>query len=99
MTLALDQTRKGPAGHVVLDISGMTCAACASRVENALGKVPGVAKAEVNLALERADIAVGAALPKALVEAVERAGYGAHVRGGSTADRRRAEEAREARET
>ena len=69
MTMTLDQANKS---HVVLDISGMTCAACASRVENALGKVPGVSKAEVNLALERADVAAGAALPKALVEAVEK---------------------------
>jgi Cu+-exporting ATPase len=48
--------------RLVLDIEGMTCAACASRVERALGKVPGVASARVNLALERAEIE-GAAAP------------------------------------
>ena len=86
------------AGHVVLDISGMTCAACAGRVEGALGKVPGVARAEVNLALERADVALkgDGASPEALIEAVTRAGYGAHSRGGSASERRLAEEQREA---
>ena len=87
-----------PAGHVVLDISGMTCAACATRVEGALDAVPGVAHAEVNLALERADVVLKAeaASTDALIEAVTRAGYGAHLRGGSAAERRRAEEQREA---
>lgn len=41
------------ANHVVRDITGMTCATCAARVEAALGKVPGVPGATVNLALER----------------------------------------------
>jgi copper chaperone CopZ len=44
--------------HVVLDIGGMTCAVCATRVEAALQQVPGVAQATVNLALERADVAL-----------------------------------------
>ena len=35
-----------------LDIGGMTCAACAGRVERALARVPGVADASVNLATE-----------------------------------------------
>ena len=38
-----------------LDISGMTCAACAGRVERALRAVPGVTEASVNLATERHD--------------------------------------------
>ena len=61
-----------------LGISGMTCASCAGRVEKALGRMPGVTRATVNLALERADVAFDpgqTALP-ALVEAVEKAGYG-----------------------
>jgi Cu+-exporting ATPase len=106
MMLTLETTEKPVAdpavrgGHVVLDISGMTCAACAGRVETALGKVPGVTRAEVNLALERADVAVppGGATTQALVEAVERAGYGAEPRAGSAAARRLAETEREARE-
>src|SRR5882672_6492710 len=83
--------------HVVLDITGMTCAACASRVETALAKVPGVAQASVNLALERADVALRLGMPpEALVAAVESIGYGAHPRARSAAERRRDEEAREA---
>ena len=43
-----------------LDISGMTCAACAGRVERALRAVPGVTEASVNLATERARVHGGA---------------------------------------
>ena len=61
-----------------LDIEGMTCASCATRVEKALNKVEG-ASAEVNYATERATI-TGARLDhKALLEAIEYAGYGAHL--------------------
>jgi Cu+-exporting ATPase len=102
MTVALDikPSSRRPAAepeHVVLDIAGMTCAACAGRVEAALEKVPGVADATVNLALERADVAVRSreANAQALIAAVERAGYGAHARAGSAAERRREEEERE----
>ncbi|MBL8668528.1 MAG: copper-translocating P-type ATPase, partial [Rhodospirillales bacterium] len=80
--------------HISLDIRGMTCAACAGRIEKALRRVPGVAAADVNLALERADISVDASAlhPATLVEAVEDAGYEASVRepdaaaGGSDGD-------------
>ncbi len=37
----------------VLSIRGMTCAACAQRIEKAVGKLAGVAKAQVNLASEK----------------------------------------------
>jgi zinc/manganese transport system ATP-binding protein len=89
------------ANHVVLDIAGMTCAPCASRVEAALGKVPGVTGATVNLALERADVAVRTrqATPEALVAAVEGIGFGAQARSASAAERRREEEEREAART
>ncbi|MEL6610850.1 MAG: cation transporter, partial [Bacteroidota bacterium] len=39
-----------------LSVQGMTCAACSGRVERALGKVPGVEEATVNLATERATV-------------------------------------------
>ncbi|MFZ4405904.1 MAG: heavy metal translocating P-type ATPase [Paracraurococcus sp.] len=52
----------------------MSCAACAGRVQRALGKVPGVTGASVNLATERAELHGTAPLPT-LVAAVERAGY------------------------
>ena len=63
---------------VELAIVGMTCASCVGRVENALFKVPGVEKAAVNLATERAFVQ-GAAGPEALIAAVEKAGFDARV--------------------
>jgi P-type Cu+ transporter len=62
---------------VRLDITGMTCATCATRVERALSRTPGVLRATVNLALERADIAVAPDGPDraALAETVRGAGY------------------------
>lgn len=41
---------------VDFDITGMTCAACATRIEKGLSKLPGVAQASVNLAMETARI-------------------------------------------
>ena len=58
------------------DVRGMHCAACASKVEKALGGVPGVEHAGINLAMERATVRVtDEADPDALMGAVERAGY------------------------
>ncbi|HJS87853.1 MAG TPA: heavy metal translocating P-type ATPase, partial [Acetobacteraceae bacterium] len=64
-----------------LDITGMTCASCAGRVERALTRVPGVASAEVNLATERARVAAssGAVTPDQLLAAVRKAGYEASL--------------------
>ena len=64
---------------IALDISGMTCATCAGRVEKALRRVPGVLDASVNLATERAVIATGAATEDQLIAAIEKAGFGATV--------------------
>ncbi|MHB8387766.1 copper ion binding protein [Metallibacterium sp.] len=62
-----------------LAIVGMTCASCAGRVENALRGVPGVLRASVNLATERASVEgfAGALQIASLVAVVDRAGYGA----------------------
>ncbi|WP_081336190.1 heavy metal translocating P-type ATPase [Burkholderia vietnamiensis] len=63
---------------IQLDIDGMTCASCAGRVEKALGKVPGVTRASVNLATERASVdAAPDVSASRLVDAVRQAGYGA----------------------
>src|SRR5579872_3068562 len=64
-----------------LAISGMTCAACALRVERALTAVPGVARAAVNLASNRGSVegAAGALRPAELIAAVARAGYEAQL--------------------
>ncbi|MDQ2737030.1 MAG: cation transporter, partial [Pseudomonadota bacterium] len=61
---------------VDLQIGGMTCASCSSRVEKALAKVPGVVSAEVNLATERAEVQFESpATVKSLIAAVQAAGY------------------------
>ncbi len=66
---------------LALDIGGMTCAACATRVEKSLRKVGGVVDAGVNLATEVANvrIAPGAVRVSELIAAVEAAGYDARV--------------------
>jgi Cu+-exporting ATPase len=70
-------------GHedITLDIHGMTCASCVSRVEKALKAVPGVTGAEVNLAIERATVHIlkSATSNAALIAAVTGAGYQAAV--------------------
>ncbi|MBT9539962.1 heavy metal translocating P-type ATPase [Thiobacillus sp.] len=69
-----------PTESCALDISGMTCASCSARVEKALGKVPGVLEASVNLATEQATVKLAQGTsPAALIAAVERAGYGAQL--------------------
>lgn len=66
---------------VDLHIEGMTCASCVLRVEKALATVPGIARAQVNLATERATLtfSAGSSDPKALtsaaIDASLRAGY------------------------
>src|SRR5688572_15017001 len=57
-------------------IEGMTCASCATRIERALRKVPGVVEAAVNLATERASIVVSPGVEDAVLHAaVLDAGY------------------------
>jgi len=60
-----------------LQIDGMTCASCVSRVEKALRQVPGVLSASVNLATETAEVNLvgGATRLPVLMAAVARAGY------------------------
>jgi Cu+-exporting ATPase len=60
-----------------LDISGMTCATCASTVEDGLEDVPGVEEASVNFATERADVKHDEDISsEQLRAAVEDVGYG-----------------------
>lgn len=42
--------------QITMQISGMTCAACANRIEKGLKKIEGVEEANVNFALERASV-------------------------------------------
>jgi len=72
-------TQSGPT-TIDLEIAGMTCASCVSRVEKALNRVEGVETANVNLATRRARVATnGDVSPDLLIAAVTRAGYGAHL--------------------
>lgn len=65
-----------PLSHISLPIAGMTCAACATRLERVLRKVNGVAEASVSLAAERADVATdGGVSREILVEAISKAGF------------------------
>ena len=72
-----------PAGadQVDLALEGMTCAACAVRIEKVLNRLPAT-QAAVNFATESAQVRFDAATAPidALVAAVERAGYRAHVK-------------------
>ncbi|MFC8598600.1 heavy metal translocating P-type ATPase [Isoptericola sp. NPDC057191] len=68
-----------PVLEIDLAIEGMTCASCVARVEKRLNRVDGVT-ATVNLPLESAHVQLTAPVDDvALVEAVEKAGYGARV--------------------
>jgi P-type Cu+ transporter len=67
--------------EVDLSVRGMTCAACAVRVEKKLNAIASVS-ATVNLATERATVTAPASVSvQVLIDAVERAGYGADVLG------------------
>jgi Cu+-exporting ATPase len=53
---SVDESDAGKGERLLLDIEGMHCASCVSRVEGALQSVPGVAAARVNLAMEQAAV-------------------------------------------
>lgn len=67
--------------QVKLAVSGMSCAACVSKVQKAITSVPGVKQVQVDLAKQQAIVTVEADKcdEPALVKAVEKAGYGAKV--------------------
>lgn len=62
------------------EITGMTCAACATRIEKGLNRLDGVASANVNLALEKATIEFNPSEVTIadIIAKVEKLGYGAH---------------------
>lgn len=64
-------------------ITGMTCSACSSHVEKAVRKVEGVNNVTVSL-LTNSMLVEGAASADEIIGAVEKAGYGAAVRGNGT---------------
>ena len=68
-----------PTAAIDLAVTGMTCASCSSRIEKVLTRLPGVVRAEVNLATEKARVSVlkGGVSATQLVAAIEKAGFGA----------------------
>lgn len=67
--------------RIDLPITGMTCAACAARIERSLGKAEGIAEAAVNLATERATVRFDPAVTSVdrIVETIRDTGYDAIV--------------------
>ncbi|TQS70523.1 copper-translocating P-type ATPase [Ornithinibacillus gellani] len=59
------------------DISGMTCAACATKIEKSIGKMPGVSRANVNFALETISVSYNdkEVQPRDMIARVHKLGY------------------------
>jgi len=76
-----------PTQSLRLEIDGMSCATCVARLESALRAVPGVMRADVNLASESANVELisGAASARDLLAAVTAAGYSAAMPSQSVA--------------
>ena len=62
------------------NVTGMSCAACSSRVEKAVSKVEGVQSCSVSLLTNSMGVE-GSASDESIIAAVEKAGYGASVAG------------------
>jgi Cu+-exporting ATPase len=73
---------------VELKLTGMTCAACANRIEKGLNKLPGVSKATVNFALETAHVEYSPSevQTKDMIQKVEKIGYKAQIKDAAGAD-------------
>ena len=71
-TETLPQTQASALETTILDLQGMHCASCVSRIERSLKKVAGVSDASVNLATNRARVVFDPALaaPPGLIAAV-----------------------------
>ena len=85
--------------RVAIDISGMTCAACAGRIEKVLRNRPEIGEAHVDLGQDRAAIVPAAgvtanAATAAALKAIEGAGYHGYAQGGSLEERRAMRDAR-----
>ncbi len=72
-------SRRVETRRALLDIEGMTCAACAARIERRLIKLPGVQSAQVNLATETAEVVYepGTVRLDQIRKAIRELGYGA----------------------
>ncbi len=75
-TLSAPAAPPGAGAKLQLPIEGLHCASCVSKVEKAVGAVPGVASVAVNLATERADIRfAGPAQAEPVLAAIRAAGF------------------------
>ncbi len=72
-------------------VTGMSCAACSARVEKAVSAVPGVTSCSVSLLTNSMGVE-GTASAEAVVSAVQAAGYGASLKGTSSAPTAAAQE-------
>lgn len=61
------------------NVTGMSCAACSARVEKAVSSVDGVSSCSVNLLTNSMSVE-GTATSKEIIDAVEKAGYGASLK-------------------
>jgi len=81
------------------EVGGMTCGACAARIEKMLMRVPGVLEANINFALERADIRTisGQVDQRLLTEKVQNAGFEARFADDASENEEQAHREREAK--
>ncbi|HEY1435496.1 MAG TPA: cation transporter, partial [Thermoanaerobaculia bacterium] len=84
-----------PPRGVSLALTGMHCASCVTTIEKALGAVPGVSAASVNLGTGRADVRGAHLDPERLVAAVRASGYDARPAGDEAPDEEQARARRE----
>lgn len=65
-------------GHMIVPVTGMTCGACATRLEKAFSRVAGITQASVNFATEKADISwdANALSGRDILKTITGAGFG-----------------------
>ena len=73
------------------DVSGMSCAACSARVEKAVSSVEGVTSCSVSLLTNSMGVE-GSAKPEDIIKAVEKAGYGANLKGNKAEEKKELED-------
>ncbi|GHU74248.1 copper-translocating P-type ATPase [Clostridia bacterium] len=96
--IGYEVVEKTDSTNITIPIGGMTCAACAQRIEKTIKKLDGVASVSVNFATEKATVAYEPQKVRvsAIKEAIEKAGYKAlEVSKTDAADEDRARKQRE----
>ncbi len=75
--IGYEVVEKAASQNVTIPIGGMSCAACAKRVEKAVGKLEGIESVSVNYATEKASVSYFPQQVRlsAIREAIEKAGY------------------------